>query len=82
MNGSQLRRMWAVVIGLGFASVIIVGRLVAFQVVQGAQVLGGGRAAEPLVDGAELVFSSEDDLVEVADSFGYALEVVAVVFWG
>lgn len=36
MNGSQLRRMWAIVIGLGFASVIIIGRLVAFQVVQGA----------------------------------------------
>lgn len=28
--------MWAIIIGLGFASVIIVGRLVAFQVVQGA----------------------------------------------
>ncbi len=36
MNDSQLRRMWAIIIGLGFASVIIVGRLVAFQVVQGA----------------------------------------------
>ena len=28
--------MWAIIIGLGFASVIIVGRLIAFQVVQGA----------------------------------------------
>lgn len=36
MNSSQLRRMWAIVIGLGFASVIIVGRLIAFQVFQGA----------------------------------------------
>lgn len=36
MNDSQLRRMWAIIIGLGFASVIIVGRLIAFQVVQGA----------------------------------------------
>ncbi len=36
MSGSQLRRMWIVVIGLGFASVIIIGRLIAFQVVQGA----------------------------------------------
>ena len=36
MTGSQLKRMWIVVIGLGFASMIIIGRLVAFQVVQGA----------------------------------------------
>lgn len=36
MNDSQLRRMWAIIIGLGFASVVIIGRLVAFQVVQGA----------------------------------------------
>ena len=36
MTDSQLRRLWIVVIGLGFASMIIIGRLVAFQVVQGA----------------------------------------------
>lgn len=36
MNGSQLRRLWTIVIGLGFASMLIIGRLVAFQVVQGA----------------------------------------------
>lgn len=36
MNSSQQKRMWIIVLGLGFASVIIIGRLVAFQVVQGA----------------------------------------------
>jgi cell division protein FtsI/penicillin-binding protein 2 len=35
VNGSQGRRLWLIVIGLGFASVLIVGRLVAFQVFQG-----------------------------------------------
>lgn len=35
MNSSQQRRLWFVVIGLAFVSVIVVGRLVAFQVVQG-----------------------------------------------
>lgn len=37
MNNSQLRRMWTIVIGLGFAVVVIIGRLIAFQVVQGAE---------------------------------------------
>lgn len=36
MNSSQQRRLWVVMIGMGFAAVLIVGRLVAFQVVQGA----------------------------------------------
>ena len=36
MNSSQQRRLWLVVIGIAFAAVLIVGRLVAFQVVQGA----------------------------------------------
>ncbi len=35
MNASQHRRMWLIVIGFIFSSVIIVGRLIAFQVVQG-----------------------------------------------
>ena len=35
MNSSQQRRLWIVVIGLAFVSVIVVGRLVAFQVFQG-----------------------------------------------
>lgn len=35
MNSSQQRRLWIVVIGLAFVSVIVVGRLVAFQVIQG-----------------------------------------------
>jgi len=35
VNSSQQRRLWIVVIGLAFVSVIVVGRLVAFQVVQG-----------------------------------------------
>jgi len=37
VNSSQLRRLWVVIIGLGFAAVIIVGRLIAFQIVQGPQ---------------------------------------------
>lgn len=35
MNNSQRRRLWIVVGGVLFATVIIVGRLVAFQIVQG-----------------------------------------------
>lgn len=35
MNSSQLRRLWVVIIGLIFSTVIIVGRLVAFQAIQG-----------------------------------------------
>lgn len=37
MNSSQKRRMWIVVVALFFAALIIVGRLVAFQVVQGPE---------------------------------------------
>ncbi len=37
MNNSQKRRMWIVVTVLIFAALIIVGRLVAFQVVQGPE---------------------------------------------
>ncbi|MCA9953260.1 MAG: penicillin-binding protein 2 [Anaerolineales bacterium] len=37
MNSSQKRRMWIVVVALIFAALIIVGRLVAFQVVQGPE---------------------------------------------
>lgn len=37
MNSSQQRRVWLLVGGLIFAAVIIVGRLVAFQVVQGEE---------------------------------------------
>lgn len=36
VSNSQQKRLWVVVIGLAFAALIIVGRLVAFQVVQGA----------------------------------------------
>ncbi len=35
MNKSQIRRLWIILIGLIFATVIIVGRLVAFQIIQG-----------------------------------------------
>ncbi|MBK8902951.1 MAG: penicillin-binding protein 2 [Anaerolineaceae bacterium] len=37
MNSSQKRRMWIVVVALIFAALIIVGRLVAFQIVQGPE---------------------------------------------
>ena len=37
MNAEQIRRLWMVVIGIGFAALVIVGRLVAFQVVQGPE---------------------------------------------
>ncbi|MCB8988218.1 MAG: penicillin-binding protein 2 [Ardenticatenaceae bacterium] len=37
MNNSQLRRMWIVIIGLVFATFIIIGRLVAFQIIQGEE---------------------------------------------
>ncbi|MCA9936536.1 MAG: penicillin-binding protein 2 [Ardenticatenaceae bacterium] len=37
MNKSQLRRLWVVLIALIFATVIIVGRLFAFQIVQGKE---------------------------------------------
>lgn len=37
MNSSQFRRLWVVMIGLIFSTVIVVGRLVAFQIVQGAE---------------------------------------------
>lgn len=37
MNSSQQRRLWVVVIGLLFLAVVIIGRLVAFQIVQGRE---------------------------------------------
>ncbi|MBP6473296.1 MAG: hypothetical protein KA773_22825, partial [Chloroflexi bacterium] len=37
MNNSQLRRMWIVIMGLIFATFIIIGRLVAFQIIQGKE---------------------------------------------
>jgi cell division protein FtsI/penicillin-binding protein 2 len=37
MNSSQQKRLWVVVIGLMFFAVVIVGRLVAFQIVQGRE---------------------------------------------
>ncbi len=37
MNRSQQRRVWIIVGGMIFAAVIIVGRLIAFQVVQGEE---------------------------------------------
>lgn len=37
MNSSQIRRLWVVITGLIFSTIIIVGRLVAFQVIQGAE---------------------------------------------
>ncbi len=37
MNAEQIRRLWMVVIGIGFAALVIVGRLIAFQVVQGPE---------------------------------------------
>lgn len=37
MNSSQQRRLFLVLIGLGFSALIIIGRLVAFQVIQGAE---------------------------------------------
>jgi cell division protein FtsI (penicillin-binding protein 3) len=36
VSSSQQRRLWVIVVGIAFAAMIIVGRLVAFQVVQGA----------------------------------------------
>lgn len=48
MNGSQTRRLWMVAGGLFFAVLIIVGRLVVFQVVQGAQWSERGRVAHTL----------------------------------
>ena len=47
MNSSQLRRLWVVIIGLIFSTVIIVGRLVAFQVIQGAE--WAGRAGDEVL---------------------------------
>ncbi len=35
MNRSQQRRLWVVIIGIHFAAAIIVGRLFAFQIIQG-----------------------------------------------
>ncbi len=35
MNNSQQKRLWIVMIGLGFAAVVIIGRLIAFQIIQG-----------------------------------------------
>ncbi len=37
MSSSQLRRMWLVAIGMLFGTLIVVGRLFAFQVVQGEE---------------------------------------------
>ena len=37
MNSSQQKRLWAVVIGLIFFAVVIIGRLIAFQIVQGRE---------------------------------------------
>ncbi|MBE2201587.1 MAG: penicillin-binding protein 2 [Anaerolinea sp.] len=37
MTNSQIRRLWVVLIGLMFAAVIIVGRLFAFQILQGEE---------------------------------------------
>jgi cell division protein FtsI/penicillin-binding protein 2 len=37
MNSSQQKRVWIIVIGLIFFTVVIVGRLVAFQIVQGRE---------------------------------------------
>lgn len=37
MNSHQLKRLWVIVIGLIFVSVIIVGRLVIFQIIQGPE---------------------------------------------
>ncbi len=37
MTNSQIRRLWVVLIGLMFAAVIIVGRLFAFQILQGQE---------------------------------------------
>ncbi len=34
-NSSQQRRLWIIVLGMAFTAVIIIGRLVAFQIVQG-----------------------------------------------
>jgi cell division protein FtsI/penicillin-binding protein 2 len=37
VNNSQLRRMWIIVVGLIFATFIVIGRLVAFQIIQGEE---------------------------------------------
>ena len=37
MNNSQQKRLWIIVVGLAFAAFVIIGRLVAFQIVQGRQ---------------------------------------------
>jgi cell division protein FtsI/penicillin-binding protein 2 len=47
VNKSQQRRLWIIVIGLAFSTVIIVGRLVAFQVLQGAE--WASRAGDEIV---------------------------------
>jgi cell division protein FtsI (penicillin-binding protein 3) len=47
VNNSQFRRMWIIVIGLIFATFIIVGRLVAFQIIQGEE--WAARTADELV---------------------------------
>ncbi|MCB8944706.1 MAG: penicillin-binding protein 2 [Ardenticatenaceae bacterium] len=37
MNNSQQKRLWVVVIGLAFMALVIIGRLVAFQIIQGRE---------------------------------------------
>ena len=37
MNNSQQKRLWVVVIGLMFTAIVIIGRLVAFQIIQGRE---------------------------------------------
>ena len=37
MNSSQQKRLWVVVVGLSFMAFVIIGRLVAFQIIQGRE---------------------------------------------
>lgn len=50
MNNSQLRRMLLVAIGLAFATLIVVGRLFAFQVLQGEEWAERSTDVVPVVD--------------------------------
>lgn len=47
MNSSQQKRLWIVLVGLAFAAVIIVGRLGAFQIIQGDE--WAGRSGDEVV---------------------------------
>lgn len=53
MNSSQLRRMWLVAIVLMFAMLVVVGRLFAFQIIQGEEWAAKTTDVIPVVDKPE-----------------------------